>query len=301
MLPEHTMEGYLLAIQQGADYIECDLSVTSDLHLICVHESWIKHTSDVESHPEFYNRLRRYVVDNKTIVDYFTVDFTLAELMTLRKVQQHPYRDQSYNGQFQLATFEAYVQLAQREGVGIYPEVKNPAWHNGLALLTKQQTRVEDLLLEALRTYGYTTSTHSGHISPPCFVQSFSEDSLTYMWTRAPMLQIIQLTEVREISDITLQRWSDKSFYGIGMSKESIIPVWTPSHLYKNKVGSATTLVARCHALGLHVHPYTFRNEDRYLANTYGQDVMEEYALFSALGIDGYFTDFPATLDRFLN
>ena len=134
-LPEHTLEGYRLAIAQGADYIEPDLVATRDGELVARHEPTITDTTDVASHPEFLDRRRKVLIDGVETVGWFACDFTLAELRTLRAVQARKDRPQQYNGRYLIPTFEEIIALAQSESlrvgrtVGIYPETKHPSWH----------------------------------------------------------------------------------------------------------------------------------------------------------------------------
>lgn len=290
MMPEHTLEAYKLAIQQGADIIECDVSVTKDFQLICAHESWINHTTNVAEHSEFRNRVRTYkVAGHGEITDYFTIDFTLAELKTLGRVQQHSYRDHRFDGLFKIATLDEYIDLAQREDVGIYPEIKDPIFINSFL---PDDLRFEDMIIETLHDRGYTTP------ESKCFLQSFDEDSLWYVAQRTD-LRLIKLME-NDVDDEKLDQWSG-SFYGVGPWKNLIVPSWSTEHGNKNALGNATDFVERLHARNLKIHPWTFRAEDRYLSYDYGQDIHAEFEMFLNLKIDGFFTDFPASLARFLN
>jgi glycerophosphoryl diester phosphodiesterase len=294
MFPEHTVEGYEKAVEQGADFIECDLTITRDLQLICLHEAWINATTDVSQHPQFADRIRTYDVPGfGKVTDYFSVDFTLDEIKSLRKVQQLNFRDQSYNGKFQVATFDEHVQVAKNAGriVGIYPEIKDPKFLNRLPILNN--TRIEDLVLAALQKYGYTKK------SDECIVQSFDEDTLKYVSPKTE-LRLMMLTETGMPSDAKIDEWS-KYIYAVGPSKNQIVPS-RPSVTGSNKMrlGKPTDFVEKIHRKNMKVHAYTFRNEDRYLAVDYGQDENLEYEMFEKLGVDGFFTDFPATMHRYI-
>jgi glycerophosphoryl diester phosphodiesterase len=139
-LPEHTLESYALAIALGADYIEPDLVMTHDGHLIARHEPNLIATTDVSSRPEFASRKRTAVVDGASEVGWFASDFTLAEVKTLRAVQAFEERPQQFNGQFEIPTFEEVIALAKRKShelgrtIGIYPETKHPTYHKSLGL-----------------------------------------------------------------------------------------------------------------------------------------------------------------------
>ncbi len=131
-LPDHTLEGYALAIRLGADYIEPDLVATKDGHLIARHEPNLIATTDVAS--KFPERKRTAIVDGFPEEGYFASDFTLKEINTLRAVQPLADRPQQFNGAFKIPTFEEVLALAKRRHVGIYPETKHPTYHQNLGL-----------------------------------------------------------------------------------------------------------------------------------------------------------------------
>uniref|UniRef100_H2YK22 glycerophosphodiester phosphodiesterase n=1 Tax=Ciona savignyi TaxID=51511 RepID=H2YK22_CIOSA len=291
MRPEHTVAAYQLAVDQGADIIECDLAVTKDKQLICTHDAWLNKTTDVHTKPEFQDRVKRYRIDGRFIEDYFTVDFTMEELKTLRTVQSRSYRDQSYNYQFPMASFDDYIAVVKNASafgrtIGIYPETKNPSFFNGI--LEAENTTMEDILLASLEKYGYVNA------NSPCFIQSFDENSLRYMANKTE-LPLIILNPLL----LTDQKMTELAVfcYGIGPSKSEILPVNPTS----NKLLQSTDFITRAHAKGFKIHPYTFRNEDQFLAFDYGSDPYEEYQTFVNLGVDGLFTDFPHSFSKFLD
>ena len=97
LLPEHTLEAYALAIEQGADFIEPDLVATKDHHLIARHEPLLNDTTNVLDLPEFAHKKSRKNIDGKTIEGYFASDFTLAEIKKLRARQPRDYRSSVHN------------------------------------------------------------------------------------------------------------------------------------------------------------------------------------------------------------
>jgi glycerophosphoryl diester phosphodiesterase len=111
--PDHTIEGYTLAIELGADFIEPDLVLTKDGRMVARHEPMIGGTTDVASHPEFASRKTKRMVDGVEYNDWFVTDFTLAEIKTLRAVQPLARRDQQYNGLFQIPTLDEVIALAK--------------------------------------------------------------------------------------------------------------------------------------------------------------------------------------------
>src|SRR5262245_64621859 len=110
-LPAHTLEGYALAIELGADFIEPDLVATRDGHLIASHEPNLVATTDVASRPEFASRRRTAVVDGAPDTGFFASDFTLAEIKRLRRVQDFPERPQQFNGKFEVRSEEHTSEL----------------------------------------------------------------------------------------------------------------------------------------------------------------------------------------------
>jgi glycerophosphoryl diester phosphodiesterase len=135
--PEHTLAAYELGARMGADYIEPDLVSTKDHVLVARHENDITGTTDVASHPEFANRKQTKVIDGATITGWFTEDFTLAELRTLRAIERLPDlrpTNTAFNGLYQVPTFQEVIDLAKREGVGIYPETKHPTYFDSVGL-----------------------------------------------------------------------------------------------------------------------------------------------------------------------
>ncbi len=135
--PEHTLSAYRLAIGMGADYIEPDLVSTKDHQLVVRHENEISGTTDVASHPEFASRRTTKTVDGTALTGWFTEDFTLAELRTLRAVERLPDlrpANTAFNGLFQIPTLQEVIDLAKREGVGIYPETKHPTYFDSSGL-----------------------------------------------------------------------------------------------------------------------------------------------------------------------
>jgi glycerophosphoryl diester phosphodiesterase len=151
--PEHTLAAYKLAIEMGADYIEPDLVSTQDGVLVARHENEIGATTNVESHPEFADRRETKTIDGVSITGWFTEDFTLAELKTLRAEERIPQlrpANQAFDGLEQIPTLQEVIDLAQEHDVGIYPETKHPTYFDGISL------SLEEPLVETLNQNGYT-------------------------------------------------------------------------------------------------------------------------------------------------
>src|SRR4028118_1406049 len=111
--PEHTLESYRLAIELGADFIEPDLVSTKDGVLVARHENEISGTTNVADRAEFADRRATKSIDGREVTGWFTEDFTLAELKTLRAIERLPFRDQSYNGEFEIPTFQEVIDLVK--------------------------------------------------------------------------------------------------------------------------------------------------------------------------------------------
>jgi glycerophosphoryl diester phosphodiesterase len=158
--PEHTIESYRLAIEEGADYIEPDLVMTRHGVLVARHENEIGGTTDVAQHPEFAARHRAQIIDGETMTGWFTEDFTLAEIKTLRARERLPElrpQNRAFDGRCTIPTFDEIMQLAtdanRRRGgaprIGVYPETKHPAHFAGIGL------PLEEAVLDTLRRYDY--------------------------------------------------------------------------------------------------------------------------------------------------
>ena len=281
-----------MGIKEGADFIECDVCITKDLKLICRHESWLNLTTNVWEKTNLRSKQKTYNISDYygTITDIFTVDLTLEEIKTIRVRQRYPFRDPNYNDMYSIPTLEEYIQVAKSAGrpVGIYPEIKSPEWVNSLDIIRNANTTFEDLLVEVLHKNGYREN------NAPCFVQSYSEPSIRSLATKTK-LPLIMLYETLDPIPETKLRNLSSICYGIGVWKNMIIPI------HNHYLQSTTDLVSNAHKYNLKVHAYTFRNEDKYLAWNYTQDPYNEYETFLNIPIDGYFTDFPGTLKKFLD
>ncbi|HTF80396.1 MAG TPA: glycerophosphodiester phosphodiesterase [Cytophagales bacterium] len=336
-MPEHTLEAYSRAIEQGADFVEPDLVVTKDGYLIARHEPFLGGTTDIASRPEFASKKSKKSLDGVDVEDWFASDLTLAEIKTLRAIQPNGDRDPSYNGLFTIPTFEEVIQLVKQKSaaykrtVGIYPETKHPTFHESLNL------KITDKLLEALDKAGWN------HGSAPVYVQSFEVGNLQYINSKSSV-RLVQLLDANDVKkdgtmDMTApygqpydfvtggdsRTYNDliteaglnfiKSYAdGIGPWKPYVIPYTFED---QNADGAAddvngdgkvnnldftklpeTGLIKKAHAKNLFVHAYTFRNEGKRLLSDYNNDPVLEYKDFFDLGVDGVFTDFPETAVR---
>jgi glycerophosphoryl diester phosphodiesterase len=331
--PEHTLAAYELAIAQGADFIEPDLVSTQDGVLIARHENEISGTTDVATRAEFADRKTTKVIDGVSYTGWFAEDFTLAEIKTLRAIERLPFRNQSFNGQFEIPTLQEIIDLAKQKSaetgrtIGIYPETKHPTYHDSIGL------SLEEPLVKILKANGWAQK------DSPVFIQSFEVANLKELnkLIDVPLVQLLDAEDVAldgkliEIRPADFVASGDTRTYGDIRSPEGLKEVATYADgigPWKrmivsvkgtdangdgiaddvNKDGAVndadkntlppTTLIQDAHAAGLQVHPYTFRNEARYLAADYNGDPEAEYRQFISLGVDAYFTDFPGTGDK---
>jgi glycerophosphoryl diester phosphodiesterase len=307
--PEHTLASYELAARQGADYIEPDLVSTKDGVLVARHEPEISTTTDVADHPEFAARKTTKPLDGVPTTGWFTEDFTLAELKTLRAKERIPVlrpQNTAFDGKFEIPTFQEVIDLRKRlshelrREIGIYPETKHPTYFRNLGL------PLEERLVWALRRNGLDRK------QAPVFVQSFEVGNLQALEhvLRVPLVQLFGAKTARPYDFVTSgdpRTYADLATpaglasvagyaSGAGPSKDYVVP--------RDATGRSlppTTFVRDAHRAGLVVHPYTFRAENTFLPlelrssadpAAYG-DLAAEVRQFFDLGVDGLFTDNP--------
>jgi glycerophosphoryl diester phosphodiesterase len=307
--PEHTLAAYQLAIGMGADYIEPDLVSTKDHVLVARHENEIGGTTDVAAHPEFADRRTTKMIDGNPVTGWFTEDFTLAELRTLRARERLPELrpdNTVFDGLYQVPTLQEVIDLAKEAGVGIYPETKHPTYFDSIGL------SLEEPLVATLDANGYRGP------KAPVFIQSFETANLRQLnrMTRVPLAQLLDATgrpydfvvagDPRTYADLATPAGLEEiAGYadGVGVNKNLIVPRDADQNLL-----DPTTLVRDAHRAGLQVHAWTFRNENNFLPADFRQgnsaspaylrapgDAPAEYRLFFRLGVDGLFSDNPDT------
>ncbi len=310
--PEHTLAAYAKAIEDGADWIEPDLVSTKDGVLVARHENEISGTTDVAAHPEFVARKTVKRIDGKRTEGWFTEDFTLAELKTLRARERLPeLRSTAFDGQFEIATFDEIVALADEESrkrgrlIGLAPEIKHPTHFASLGLA------MEDRLLAALAAHPHTRSA-------PVMIQSFEIANLRALREkilRGSNIALLQLLGGRSERPYDAVVASSAIDYGAMMRAEGLRDIAT----YADAIGVAyrdldpaehadgtrrSRLIDDAKAAGLRVVAYTFRPENHFLQRTYrsdGKDAARHEAGsirqirdYVALGLDAFFTDDPA-------
>ncbi|WP_406040545.1 glycerophosphodiester phosphodiesterase [Micromonospora sp. NBC_00898] len=308
--PEHTLESYRLAIRLGADFIEPDLVSTKDGVLVARHENEISGTTDVAAHPEFAARKATKTIDGVPVTGWFTEDFTLAELKTLRAKERLPQvrvANTAFDGKFEVPTFQEVIDLARAESeargrtIGVYPETKHPSYFASIGLA------LEEPLVAVLQKNGLT------HRNDPVFIQSFETANLRKLDGMIDV-RLVQLMDAagrpydftaagdaRTYADLATPdglAWIAGYADGIGANKNLIVPRDTAGRLL-----APTTLIRDAHREKLVVHAWTFRAENQFLPvdfrigadpNARG-DITAEYELFFGLGLDGAFADQPDT------
>ena len=295
-LPEHTIEAYALAIEQGADIIEPDLVVTKDGVLIARHDRFLSTTTNIADRPEFADRKRPDPDPaGEAREDWWTEDFTLAEIKTLRARQPRANRPQAHNDLYEVPTFAEVLALAADQAeqrgrtVGVYPETKHPGFFQRIGL------DFEAPLLAALE----------GFDAGPVFIQSFEPEILQRLDGKTPhkLVQLVYEATPGAGSNIPL---TDIAAYadGVGPSKNLVL----------KRDGEISDFVEQAHQLELTVHPWTFRDDvenpnlqpfshdSYYLVDHKGGSLVladeataAEYQLFYLMGVDGVFSDFPDT------
>ncbi|MFF0752280.1 glycerophosphodiester phosphodiesterase [Streptomyces sp. NPDC004267] len=305
--PEHTLGSYQLALDLGAHVVEQDLVPTKDGHLVCRHENEIGGTTDVADHAEFASRKTTKTVDGTAITGWFTEDFTLAELKTLRAKERIPavrQKNTLYDGRWTVPTFEEVLRWAEDEGrrlgreVWLHVETKHPTYFRSIGL------PLEERLARLLRRYGRHRA------NSPLFLQSFEPSSIQRLAKLVDSPGVVLLSgastrpydfvtagDPRTVADLVTPeglRWIASYAQGIGPTIDLILP-----RDASGRLGTETTLVRDAHAAGLILHPYTMRNENTFLPVEYrrGTDPTAYGDAFGALkryfatGIDAIFSD----------
>ena len=299
--PEHTLAAYERAIDQGADYIEPDLVVTQDLHLVARHENELSDTTDVAEREEFADRRRTKTIDGTMVSGWFAEDFTLAELRTLRAKERLPGvrpGNARFDGLYPVPTFAEIVKLVRAKQaetgrtIGLYPELKHPTF-----LLQEAGIDSVDLLVTALREADLDDAEDA------VFVQSFEVAPLRRLDRLIDARLVLLATPGKGPADEPALRYEDMlSPSGLAEVASYADAIGADLRLLLNPDGTPTRLIEAAQAAGLEVHAWTVRKENVFLPgplrSSGGEaargNVEALIGLLEAAGVDGYFTDDPA-------
>ena len=287
-LPDHTLEGYRLAAELGADVIEPDLVISRDGVLVARHENDLTHTTDVSA--RFPDRKTTKVIDGVTVHGWFAEDFTLAELKQLRAVQPYPDRPHAQDGQYTIPTFDEVLALRAElsaslgRTIGVYPETKHPTALRAAGL------PLEPPLIAALQAAGLTGA------DDPVFVQSFEPDSLRRVGLALDVRRVLLIGDLGAAPHGAPAFGGGRTYGALLADLPSLVGhvhgvgvhtghVWGPE--------GPNDVVERAHAAGLRVHVYTFRSEPHKLGHAAEGDPKQELRRFFELGVDGVFADYP--------
>lgn len=313
--PEHTLGAYAKAIADGADYIEPDLVMTKDGVLVVRHENNIADTTDVAGRPEFAGRKTTKTIGGLSPTGWFTEDFTLAELKTLRAVERLGairLESRRYDRQFQVLTFDEVIDFTAAEAaargrvIGLVPELKHSSYFASIGL------PLEDRFLATLAAHDYT-------LRNPVEIQSFEVGNLRYLRRklgRPDNMKLVQLVGEAASVPSDAAEAGGTSTYGemvtpkglrniaayaevVAPHARAVIPLGADGRL-----GKPSTVVADAHTASLLVRVWTFRPENRFIAGDFRNGAGEnarneagstaEIRRYLATGIDGFFTDDPA-------
>lgn len=329
-LPEHTLEAKVAAYFMGVDYIEQDLVMTKDDKLVVLHDHYLDRVTDVME--KFPKRFRK-VNDQKR---WFAIDFTLAEIKTLRVTEGFKFKKDAYKvtgkgmdvdqlkkgfaarfplfkASFEVPTFEEEIELIQGlnevtgGNVGIYPEFKAPWFHH------KEGKDISKAALNVLKKYGYTSKDDMVYVQ--CFdpneTRRISKELMPKMGMDLKVVQLVAETSWNETFEKKNGKWVpynyDWMFEKGGMTRiaeyaDGIGP-WKPflvkNDSTRNKL-NITDMVKDAHDNGMEVHPYTFR-ADRGRIPAYAASFEDMLDIFYyTVDVDGVFTDFPDKAVNFL-
>jgi glycerophosphoryl diester phosphodiesterase len=302
--PEHTRAAYLLAVEQGADVIEPDLVLTRDGVFVDRHENEIGGTTDVGERPEFAARRTSRVIDGIETTGWFTEDFTLAELKTLRAKERlaglRP-GSAAFDGREPILTFDEVVEIAReastRTGrtIAVAPELKHPAHFAAIGL------PMEDAFIAELERLDLTGA------DAPIIIQCFEVGPLERLARRieAPLAQLVNSTGgpadrpgLTYADMVTPDGLQAMAAYADWVAPETTLV------LPRDAEGRSTApsrLTSDAHAAGLKVAVWTLRAENVFLPLEHRRgaapaehgDMAGYAAALAEAGVDAIFSDFP--------
>ena len=288
--PEHTRSSYELAADMGADFIEPDLVPTKDGKLIARHENDISETTNVAT--KFPDRKKTKIIDGNSVTGYFTEDFTLKEIKTLRAKERLAFRNHSFDLKDEVLTFEEVIEIVrsaakkQKRTIGIIPELKHPTYFKSIGL------DPVPAFVKLMKSNGYDKSSSAAIVQ--CFELGTLKELKKQIATR-----LLFLFDDPKSKPADFAASKDRRTYGdlltpAGMKEiAQTAQILGPAKLMLIKPdGTSTGLIELAHANKLLVVPYTFRDEKEFIVPQAKGDAQAEYKLFFKLGVDGLFSDF---------
>ena len=295
-LPEHTLPAKTLAFAMGADYLEQDIVASRDDALLVMHDIHLDRTSNVAE--RFPGRARD---DGR----FYARDFDLAEIRELVAWERmgadgtavYPGRFPARTGRFRLHTLHEELELLSSlnnstgRDVGIYPEIKRPAWHRG------EGVDIAPLLLQELANFGYRDE--RAHAYLQCFDAAETERLRDDLHTRLPLIQLVGENAWRESPTDFEAMLTPDGLQAVARYADGIGPFFEQLYTIEDGNPVSSGVVEMAHDCGLLVHPYTFRSDSLAPGFT-GFDAMLEFAV-NTLQVDGLFTDFTDSVRRFID
>jgi glycerophosphoryl diester phosphodiesterase len=303
--PEHTLASYELAIRLGADYVEPDLVSTKDGFLVARHENEISGTTDVADHPEFAARRTTKSIDGVQVTGWFTEDFTLREIKTLRAKERLPQvrpGNTRYDGRFEIPTFAEVLALVAtwekklHHKIGVSPETKHPTYFDSIG------RSLEEKVVWQLKKAGKNKA------NSKVVIQSFEVSNLKDLdrLTDVPLVQLTGATGgpfdlsaqgttyAQIVSAAGLKKVKQYADW-VGPDKSQVLP-----RDVAGGAGQPSALVPDAHRAGLRVVVYTVRDENQFLPTNFRRgtdpnakgDVRGEVQALLDAGLDGVFCDF---------
>lgn len=258
--PEHTIEAYKLAIEQGAAFVEQDLAVTKDGVLVCIHDLTLDRTTNVEE--VFPHRFTEETSNGARVKRWLVHDFTLAEI---KRLDAGSWFDKRFTGAT-IPTFQEAIDAVRRKA-GMYPELKDPEFYR------KQGVRPDVLLAASLRKNGLVANPKT-----PVIIQSFDDVTLRQLARDLPQVPRVYLVEPTAGARLdSPEKLREIATWASGIAPNKLI------------VASRPDLVRAAHSAGLTVTLWTFRSSTTPAGSV--RDEMAKY-LYD-IGVDAVFTDNP--------
>lgn len=276
--PEHSLEAFSLALEQGADVLEPDLMMSADGVLVVRHDFGLQRSTDVVAHPELWSRARTLARTGDPArnleFDVPVSALSLSELKRLRCKQPWPSRLQCFNDRSGILTFAELLDFAERESrrrgktIVVYPELKHPSEHRAVGL------DICEAFIAEMRARAVSGK------SAPVWVQCFEHEELLRVRAATGLTTVALIDQHMPIEWSYLSSCAD----GIGIAKSRLC----------TEPGRDNGMTRALKQAGFFVHAWTFRDDQ--IAP--GDDAEQELLRYFNFGVDGVFSDFPSTAFR---